>query len=321
MTPRRRGIGFRAILSGTGHRVPDAVLTNAELERRVATTDAWIVERTGIKERRLAAPGEKASDLALVAAQRALDAAGLAPEYLDMILVATVTPDRPMPAVGPTLQAALGARCPAFDFSAACAGFVYGLSLARAQIESGQAQHVLLVGVEVLSRRIDFTDRETCVLFGDGAGAVVLSAVPAETGRGLLHTRLGADGRFADLLRIDADEGVIRMEGREIFRHAVNRLTEVIEAALAETGWSAADVNLVVPHQANLRILEAVAKRIDVPRERIYANLERYGNTSAASIPIALDEARREGRLADGDKVLFAALGAGLVWGAATLVW
>ena len=313
--------GWRALITGTGHHVPASVLTNDELERRVATSDAWIVERTGIRERRVVASDEKSSDLALIAARRALEAAALSPEFLDLILVATVTPDQPMPAVGPTLQAALGARCGALDFGAACAGFVYGLSLARGQIESGQCRHVLLVGVEVLSRRLDFSDRETCILFGDGAGAVVLSAVPSASGRGLLHTRLGADGRAADVLRIDADEGVIRMEGREVFRHAVSRLSEVIDASLAETGWAPTDVDLVVPHQANLRILEAVSRRVNIPCERIYMNLDAYGNTGAASIPIALDEAVRAGRLKPGDKVLFAALGAGLVWGAATHVW
>ncbi len=325
----------RALIAGTGCCVPEAVRDNASVAGCVDTSDQWIVERTGIHERRVAPPEVRTSDLAIGAARAALEAAGLTAADLDLILVATVTPDRLLPAVGPLVQHALGARCPAYDLAAACAGFVYGLESARAHIESGLSRHVLLIGVDLLTRWVDWTDRDTCVLFGDGAGAVVLSAVDAAEGRGLHRTLLGADGSEAELLRIEAGgtslpassetladrAHFIRMEGRALFRQAVTHLVEVIGQVLAASEWAPADLDLVVPHQANQRILDAVAERVGVSRERIFANLHAYGNTSAASIPIALDEAVKAGRLRPGDKVLFAAFGAGLVWGAATHVW
>jgi 3-oxoacyl-[acyl-carrier-protein] synthase-3 len=315
--------GWRAVITGTGCCLPAGVLTNADVACRVDVDDAWIVERTGIRERRAVTPGASApaATLALAAARRALESAALEADALDLVLVATVTPDRLLPGVAPAVAAGLGARCGALDLSAACAGFVHGLALAQGQIQSGLARHVLLVGVEVLTPLLDLTDRETCVLFGDGAGAVVLSAFPASAGRGLQRVVLESEGAGGDLLYADAVERRIRMEGREVFRRAVTHLGAVITRTLEADGWSPEMVDHVVPHQANLRILDALSRKVGIPRSRVHANLERYGNTSAASIPIVLDELHRSGRLQPGERVLFAALGAGLVWGAATHVW
>jgi 3-oxoacyl-[acyl-carrier-protein] synthase-3 len=306
---------------GTGRCLPVRALTNAEVAAGLDVDESWIVERTGIRERRLVAPGEGAATLAVGAAERALENAGLSPSALDLVLVATVTPDRPLPAVAPAVAVALGARCGAMDVSAACAGFVHGLALAQGQLESGLARHVLLVGVEVLTPLLDFSDRETCILFGDGAGAVVLSAVDASLGRGLSRVALESDGAAADLLFVDPAERRIRMEGREVFRRAVTSLGDVIVRTLEAEGWPPETVDHVVPHQANLRILDALSRRVGIPRARVHANVDRYGNTSAASVPIMLDELHRAGHLAPGERVLIPALGAGLVWGAATHVW
>jgi 3-oxoacyl-[acyl-carrier-protein] synthase-3 len=309
------------VIVGTGHSVPARILGNEAVVAGLDVEAAWIVDRTGIRERRIVGPGEGATTLAIEASQRALENAGLAAAAIDLVLVATVTPDRPLPAVAPAVAAALGARCGAMDLSAACAGFVHGLALAQGQIESGLCRHVLLVGVEVLTPLVDFGDRETCILFGDGAGAVVLSAAPATLGRGLSRVALESDGSATELLFVDPATRRIRMEGREVFRRAVTSLGDVITRTLAAEDWAPETVAHVVPHQANLRILDALSRRVGIPRERVHANLDRYGNTSAASIPIVLDELHRAGRLVPGERVLFAALGAGLVWGAATHVW
>ncbi|MFT3923558.1 MAG: beta-ketoacyl-ACP synthase III [Myxococcales bacterium] len=319
---------------GTGHYVPARVLTNHDLEKMVDTSDAWIVERTGIRERHLAAEGEASSDMAAAAAKRALEAANLKATDLDLIIVATVTPDMPLPATAVFVQDKIGARpdCPAFDIAAACAGFIYGLSIADRFIMSGAARHVLVVGVELLSRVIDWHDRTTCVLFGDGAGAAVLSAADT-SGRGLLSTHIYADGSQASSLcipgggsktpatvaSVEAGQHYVHMNGQEVFKYAVRALSSASTTALSANGYSAADIRWVVPHQANLRILDGVSKRVGVGLDRFVLNLERFGNTSSASIPIALDEAARAGTIRPGDDVLMCALGGGFAWGSALL--
>lgn len=319
---------------GTGHYVPKRVLTNHDLEKMVDTSDAWIVERTGIRERHIAAEGEASSDMAAEAAKRALERANLSARDLDLIIVATVTPDMPLPATAVFVQQKIGARsdCPAFDIAAACAGFIYGLSIADRYLVSGAARHVLVVGVELLSRVIDWTDRTTCVLFGDGAGAAVLSLNEEDkSGAGLLSTHIYADGSQASALYIpaggsrtpasqatvEAGQHFVHMNGQEVFKYAVRALSSASVTALSSNGYSAADVRWVVPHQANLRILDGVSKRVGIGLDRFVLNLERFGNTSSASIPIALDEALRAGTIKPGDDVLMCALGGGLAWGSA----
>jgi 3-oxoacyl-[acyl-carrier-protein] synthase III len=316
---------------GTGAYAPERVLTNRDLEKMVDTSDEWIRERTGIGERRIAADGEAASDLALRAAQRALEAARVLPSELDMIIVGTISPDHPMPACAAYLQRKLGAsQIPSFDVSAACAGFLYGLSIGDQFVRTGALKRVLVVGVELLSRILNWKDRATCVLFGDGAGAVVLG--PADDdGRGVLSTKLHTDASLTDSLYIPAGgsrerltpEGIaaqrdkVVMVGSDIFKIAVKNLTGASRAALEAAGMAPDSVKWVVPHQANLRIITNVAQRLDIPLERFVLNIERYGNTSSASIPIALDEAVRDGRIQKGDTVLMCALGAGISWGSA----
>lgn len=316
---------------GTGAYAPERVLTNHELARMVDTSDEWIRERTGIRERRVAADGETASDMALAASRRALEMAGLTASDLDMIVVGTVTGDLPMPACAAFLQRKLGVtQIPAFDISAACAGFLYGLSIGDQFIRSGTYRRILVVGVELLSRILNWKDRVTCVLFGDGAGAAVL-APAGDDERGLLATRLYTDSSLADSLRIPAGGSSERltpeslaahrdkvfMIGQDVFKIAVKNLTQASRAALEATELSADDVTWVVPHQANLRIITQVALRLAIPLDRFVLNIERYGNTSSASIPIALDEAVRDGRVKKGDTVLMSALGAGISWGSA----
>ena len=319
-------------ISGTGHYVPERELTNAELATRVDTTDEWIVARTGIRSRRIAAPGESTSDMAAAAARRALAAAELEATDLDLIIVATFTPDAPLPSTSVYVQQKIGARrdCPAFDLVAACAGFCYALSVADLHIRAGVAKHVLVIGVEHMSSVVDWQDRSTCVLFGDGAGAVVVS--PSLDGKqGLIGSHLFADGSQTDILNIPAGGTVeptsvatlearrhyLQMKGSEVFRVAVKSLVAACKTALDSAGLEAKDVDWVVPHQANQRILEAVCGRLGVPMERVYLNLERCGNTSSASIPIALDEAMRAGVIHRGQVVLFCAFGAGLAWASA----
>ncbi|MFZ5864179.1 MAG: beta-ketoacyl-ACP synthase III [Nitrospirota bacterium] len=324
----------RSRIVGTGSYVPERVMTNADIERLVETSDQWIVERTGIRERRIADPSEATSDLAAAAATRALEAAGVHAPDLDLVLVATATPDMLFPATACLVQARLGAkRAFAFDLSAACTGFLYGLSVADQYLRSGAARTVLLVGAEVLSRVTDWTDRATCILFGDGAGAVVLRAERGE--RGVLSTHIHADGSMWDFIHVPGGGSrhppsedtlvrglqFLRMKGSETFKVAVRTLEETSLEALKANGLTIADVRWLIPHQANRRIIEAVGARLGLPPERVVMNLERVGNTSAASIPIALDELiRRNGVNAD-DILLFAAFGAGLTWGSAAVRW
>jgi 3-oxoacyl-[acyl-carrier-protein] synthase-3 len=324
---------MKARIAGTGSYAPTRVLTNADLEGMVATSDEWIRERTGIRERRIAATGEACSDLAVQAGKRALKAAGVPASDLDMILLATCTGDFPLPATACLVQHQLGAtKAGACDLSAACCGFVYALSVADAYIKTGM-RHVLVIGSEVMSAITDWTDRNTCVLFGDGAGAVVLSASDGE--RGILSTDLRSDGTLCELImvpgggsRMPPSEKVlaerlhyIKMKGNETFKVAVRTLEDIARATLAANHVEVEDLDLYIPHQANVRILKAVMERLGLPMEKVLLNLDRYGNTSAASIPIALDEAVREGRIKDGSLVMLGAFGAGLTWASAMIRW
>jgi 3-oxoacyl-[acyl-carrier-protein] synthase-3 len=328
------GTGSRII--GTGRAVPPKVLTNDDLSRMVETSDEWIVERTGIRERHILEPGLAASDLATQAAREACRKAEVDPSTVDCIIVGTVTGDCPFPATATFVQHKLGAgaHCCAFDLSAACAGFLYGLSIADAFIRVGQYKRIVVVGVEVLSRIIDWTDRSTCVLFGDGAGAVLLG--PSDGGkRGILSTHLYADGAHAEILMqpgggsrepltpetLAAKRFFVKMNGREVYKHAVRNMSAAARAALDANGLGPSDVSWVVAHQANLRILEGVAERVGIPMSRFFTNVERYGNTSSASVPTALDEALEQGKLHEGDLLLFTALGGGLAWASAAVRW
>lgn len=323
----------RTMVLGCGSRLPDRVMTNEELSQIVDTSDAWIVERSGIRERRIAADDEKTSDLAIDAARAALSHAGVDAADLDLIIVATATPDETFPATATRVQSALGAkRAAAFDQAAVCSGFIYALATADAYIRSGMARTALVIGAETFSRILDWTDRSTCVLFGDGAGAVVLASgdEPSKgdaSDRGVLALDLNSDGDLHDLLYVDGGPGStktvghLRMQGREVFRKAVVNLAETAERVLASAGVAANDVDWVVPHQANRRILEATAKKLDVDFDRVVVTLDRHGNTSAASIPLALDAAVRDGRIKTGDLLLMEAMGGGMTWGAALIRW
>ncbi|HBG04025.1 MAG: 3-oxoacyl-ACP synthase [Geobacteraceae bacterium GWC2_58_44] len=325
---------IRAKITGTGSSLPEKVLTNLDLERMVDTSDEWIVTRTGIRERRIASEGEYTSTFASAAALKALEAAGVAAEEIDLIVVGTLTPDYPFPATACIVQQAIKApNATCFDLSAACSGFIYALATAEKFILSGAAKKALVIGAEVLSRIVDWSDRNTCLLFGDGAGAVVLEAVEGENG--VLSTHLHSDGNYWDLLyqkgcgsrhpasQQNLDDRLIylTMQGNEVFKYAVRAMGEVALEALAANGLTTDDVSLFIPHQANQRIVDSVGKRLSLGADRVYVNLDRYGNTSAASIPIALDEARRAGRIKEGDIVLLSAFGGGLTWGAAALRW
>ncbi len=325
---------LRSRIIGTGSYLPERVLTNAEIEKLVETSDHWIVERTGIRERRIAAPSEATSDLAAVAATRALEAAGVRASDVDVVLVATATPDMLFPATACLVQTRLGAtRAFAFDLSAACTGFLYGLSVADQYIRAGSARTVLVIGAEVLSRVMDWTDRTTCILFGDGAGAAVLQADQGD--RGLLSTHIHADGALWDFIHVPGGGSrhppsedtlnrrlqFLRMKGSETFKVAVRSLEDTAGEALKANGLSIEDIRWFVPHQANRRIIEAVGARLGLAPERVVVNLERVGNTSAASIPIALDELVRAGRVSPDHLLLFAAFGAGLTWGSAIARW
>jgi 3-oxoacyl-[acyl-carrier-protein] synthase-3 len=320
-------------ITGTGSALPERVLTNHDLERMVDTSDQWIQERTGIRERRIAEEGDKLSDYAVRAAEAALSAAGLEGPDVDMIVCATVTPDWHLPATACFIQERLGAKGPAFDLSAGCSGFLYALAAADSFLRTGAARRVLVIGGELLSKYVNWQDRGTCVIFADGAGAVVLERREGE--RGVLETRLHADGRMADFISIPGggtqhppshsmiDEGLhlIHMKGNETFKIAIRSLTSVCREVLEARGLGPKDVDLFVPHQANVRIINAVGDRLGVDADHTYLNIERVGNTSAASIPLALDEAVRAGRVAEGDLLLFAAFGAGLTWGASLVRW
>jgi len=325
---------FTAAITGTGASVPERVLTNADLERMVDTSDEWITTRTGIRERRVAGESETLSKFAVEAGRQALEAAGLAAQELDLVICATVTPDRPVPATACTIQHQLGAsHAAAFDMAAGCSGFIYALAVADQFVRAGTYRHVLVIGAELLSKFVDWKDRSTCIIFADGAGAVLVSR--RQGGGGLLGFSLHSDGSQADFIHVPAGgtlmpaseatvrerQHYIRMKGNETFKIAVRSLEEVSREVLQACGLTAADIALVVPHQANRRIIDAVGSRLGLPPERVYVNIERYGNTSAASIPIALDEAVRRGLVHPGDRLLFAAFGAGLTWAAAVVEW
>ena len=325
---------MRARITGTGSAVPDKVLTNLDLEKMVDTTDEWITTRTGIKERRIAAEGEYTSTFATRAAEKALEMAGVKAEELDLIIVATITADFPFPATACLVQNNIKAvNAAAFDVSAACSGFIYGLSMADKFIRTGSAKKVLVIGAEVLSRIVDWTDRNTCLLFGDGAGAVVVEACAGDYG--ILSSHIHSDGSYWELLyqpgcgsrnppvQKTLDDKLIYMvmEGNEVFKLAVRAMEDVANEALAANGMSTADIDLFIPHQANRRIIDAIGKRLDLTEKQVFINLDRYGNTSAASIPLALDEAIHASRIKEGDIVLFDAFGGGLTWGSALLRW
>ena len=321
---------------GTGRGVPPKVLTNEDLARMVDTSNEWIVERTGIRERHILDPSLAASDLATEAGRNACLKAGVAPAEVDCIIVGTISGDCPFPATATFVQRKLGAAAGgcAFDLSAACAGFLYGLSIADAFIRRGQFRRVLVIGVEVLSRIIDWQDRSTCVLFGDGAGAVLLGPEP-EPGRGILSTHLFADGNYTDVLlqpaggsrepltaaAIADKRNLVKMNGREVYKHAVRNMAQASKLALEHNGLTPGDVDWVVAHQANLRIIEGVSERVAIPLDRFYLNVERYGNTSSASVPTALDEACELGKLKAGDVILMTALGGGLACASAVMRW
>jgi 3-oxoacyl-[acyl-carrier-protein] synthase III len=332
VTPRPELRG--ATITGTGRYAPDRVLTNLDLERMVDTSDRWILERTGIRERRIAAPDQASSDLALFASQRALEMAGLEPGQIDQIVLATTTPDRYLPSCACTVQKKLGAkRAAAYDVFAACTGFVFGINIARGLVGSGVADTVLVIGVETLSRIVDYQDRNTCVLFGDAAGAAVVQA--CAPGEGILSVRMRSDGDLGEVLVIPAggsavpasEETVharhhyIQMQGKKLFPFAVRSMEESLRQSLEDAGLTPADLDVVIPHQANLRIIDAVRERLGVPTEKMYVNIERYGNTSSASIPVALDELVRAGRIKPGDCVGFSAFGGGATWGSSIMRW
>ncbi len=322
---------IRSVVVGCGSYLPSRVLTNAELVGMVETSDEWIVQRTGIRERHIAAPGELTSDLALHAARAALTAADIDPLSIDLIVLGTATPDNTFPASAVSVQAGLGiTKGVAFDIQAVCSGFVFALATADNFIKTGACKRALVIGAETFSRILDWKDRTTCVLFGDGAGAVVLVAeeeAGASTDRGVLATRLRSDGRYKDKLYVDGGPsstgtaGYLRMEGRDVFRHAVAGTTDAVEAVFRETGYTAADVDWFVPHQANKRIIDGSAHRLGIAPEKIIATVERHGNTSAASIPLALAAAIADGRIKTGDLVLLQAVGGGFTWGAALVRW
>ena len=321
----------RAIIEGVGSYLPERVLTNRELAETVDTSDEWIVERTGIRERRIAAPGELTSDMAVAAAKAALESARTSIDEIDLVLVATSTPDQTFPATATAVQAKLGiTRGAAFDLQAVCSGFVYALTTADAFIRSGQATNVLVIGAETFSRILDWTDRTTCVLFGDGAGAVVVKAWHGSGNlgdRGILAGRLRSDGRYADKLYVDGGVsstgtvGHLRMEGREVFKHAIVNMTSIMDETLAAVGAKPGDVDWFVPHQANLRILEGTARKFGIEPGRVVVTVDKHGNTSAASVPLALDVAVRDGRIKRGDLVLMEAMGGGFTWGAVLVRW
>ena len=314
----------RSVVAGVGSALPKRKVTNDELAATVDTSDEWIVERTGISSRYIAADGETTGTLALDAARRALDHAGLSAKDVDLIVLATATPDQTFPSTATKVQAALGINdCIAFDVHAVCTGFLYALSVADSMLRSGNASKALVIGAETFSRILDWEDRATCVLFGDGAGALVLSA--EETENGILSTKLHADGRHNDLLFVDGGPsttgtvGKLRMKGREVFRHAVVNLADVLNEVLSDAGLTAAEVDWVVPHQANARILDATAKKLGLPPEKVVVTVDQHANTSAASVPLAFDTAVREGRIKRGDVVVLEAMGGGFTWGAAAL--
>lgn len=322
---------IRSVITGTGSYLPERRVTNEDMTKIVDTTDDWIVERTGIHARHIAADDEMTSDLALKAAQAAIASAGIDAQQIDTIIMATTTPDNTFPATAVTVQAALGIHHgAAFDVQAVCSGFVYALTIADTFIRCGQSKTVLVIGAETFSRLLDWTDRTTCVLFGDGAGAVIVQGVEGEgtnADRGILTAHLHSDGRYKDKLYVDGGPsstgttGHVRMEGREVFRHAVVNIADTIKESLVATGLTADDIDWFVPHQANKRILDGTAKRIGLPPEKVVITVGEHGNTSAASVPLALDGAVRDGRVKRGQLVLLEAMGGGFTWGSVMVRW
>ncbi|HZJ43122.1 MAG TPA: beta-ketoacyl-ACP synthase III [Pyrinomonadaceae bacterium] len=327
-------VNQRAGILGTGHSYPEGILSNADLAQIVETSDDWITTRTGIKQRRKAAPGEYTSLFAVRAARQAIERAKLDPSEIDLLLCATVTPDQILPSTGCIIQAELGANnAAAMDIVAACSGFLYGVSLADSMIRTGQIRNALVIGAEILTQYVDYTDRQTCVLFGDGAGAAVLG--PVEGNRGILATKIKSDGRYEEQLyspgggtrrrptaeTIAAGDHFFKMKGNELFKVAVRSMAEISRDILQTAGLKTEDVDLFIPHQANQRITEAVADRLNVDLERVYSNIAVHGNTSSASIPIALDECVESGRVKEGDLVLMTSFGGGVTWGGVLLRW
>ena len=322
---------FRSVIEGCGSYLPAKSVSNAELSERVATSDQWIVERTGIRRRHVAAEGELTSDLALEASRRALAHAGVAADKIDLIVLATTTPDQTFPATAARVQARLGiGRGAAFDVQAVCSGFVYALGIADNALRLGQAEHALVIGAETFTRLLDWDDRSTSVLFGDGAGAVVMRREKAgdpKTQRGVLSTHIHTDGRLYDLLYVDGGPsstkttGHVRMLGPEVYKHAVIKLAETVQEALAANGLTAADVDWFVPHQANKRIIDSTAKRLGIPPEKVILTVADHANTSAASIPLALDQGVRDGRIQRGQILVLEAMGGGFTWGATLVRW
>ena len=319
---------------GTGHSYPEGILTNADLERIVDTSDEWITSRTGIKQRRKADPNEYTSQFAVRASREAIERAGIEPEQVDLILCATVTPDQILPSTGCLIQAQLGAhKAAAMDIVAACSGFLYGLTLADAMIKSGQSKYALVIGAEILTRYVDYTDRSTCVLFGDGAGAAVLGAVEGD--RGILAGKIRSDGRYEEQLyapgggtkggftaeTIARGDHFFKMKGNELFKVAVRSMADISREVLEDAGLTTNDVKLFIPHQANQRITDAVASKLGVDESMVYSNIAMHGNTSSASIPIGLDECVASGRVQEGDVVLMASFGGGVTWGAVAMRW
>ena len=320
----------RAVVKGVGHYLPARVVENKEFEVSLDTSDDWITSRSGIKRRHFAAEGEKTSDMAIAAAQAALADAGLTPEDINAIILATSTADLTFPSAATMVQTGLGmTRGFAYDVQAVCAGFVYALSTANAQIISGQAKRVLVIGAETFSRLMDWTDRSTCVLFGDGAGALVLEAAEGEgtsKDRGILSVDLNSDGSYRDILYVDGgvstgQTGYLRMEGKEVFRHAVEKLSETAETAMSRAGVGADEIDWVVPHQANIRIINSTARKMGVPMTKVVTTVQDHGNTSAASIPLALSVAKQNGQLKENDLIVTEAIGGGLAWGALVIRW
>lgn len=325
---------MRAGILGTGHSYPEGILTNADLEKMVDTSDDWITSRTGIKQRRKAAPGEYTSLFAVRAAQEAIERAGLEADDIDLLLCATVTPDQILPSTGCIIQAELGANnAAAMDIVAACSGFLYGLAIADTMIRTGQSKYALVIGAEILSQYVDYTDRQTCILFGDGAGAAVLGAVDGD--RGILAARIRSDGRYLEQLfspgggtrrppsseTIAAGDHFFKMKGNELFKVAVRSMADVSREVLEEAGLKPEDVTLFIPHQANQRITDAVASKLNVGSERVYSNIAMHGNTSSASIPIGLDECVEAGKISPGDLILLASFGGGVTWGGVVMRW
>ncbi len=315
---------IRSVIRGSGSALPGRAVSNAELAKTVDTSDEWIVERTGIRNRYIADDSETTSSLATGAARAALDAAGMAASDIDLIILATATPDQTFPATATIVQDALGCNGGiAFDVAAVCSGFLYAMGTADSMLRTGMAKRALVIGAETFSRLMDWEDRTTCVLFGDGAGAIVLEAVEGdETSAGVIATKLHADGAHNELLYVDGGPsttgtvGKLRMKGREVFRHAVVNLSTVLNETLADTGFTAADIDWVVPHQANARILDATARKLGLPAEKVIVTVDQHANTSAASVPLAFDVGIRDGRIKSGDLVMFEAMGGGFTWGA-----